>query len=138
MDLIKIEKEVNLWIQFIEEMIDDGYEVYAKGGSILGLQLMKMFIIDSKDDLSLTEILDNIINLKLIKDWDFTSCVPKNQQDFVMEKAKNYGIIKEGETIIVLRMKDCVKIGNEALFEISIKEDDNQKKRAKKLLRLFL
>ena len=119
-----IEKEIGFWIQFIEEMIDDGYNVYAKGGSILGLQLIKIFINSIGDDDLLFKTLNDCINLKLIKDWDFTSLIPTNRQTMLMEKAKKYGIIKEGETIIVLRMRECIKVGTEALFEISIKEDD--------------
>ena len=119
-----IEKEIGFWVQFIEEMIDDGYNVYAKGGSILGLQLIKIFINNISDDDFLFKTLNDCINLKLIKDWDFTSLIPKNRQTMLMEKAKKYGIIKEGETIIVLRMRECMKVGTEALFEISIKEDD--------------
>ena len=124
MDVLKFEKEVGYWIQFIEGMIDDGYNVYAKGGSILGLQLIKIFIDNIIDSDLLFKTLNDCINLKLIKDWDFTSFVPKDKQNLVMEKAKKYGIIKEGETIIVLRMKNCIKVGTEALFEISIKEED--------------
>lgn len=114
--IVKFNKEKVKWVQFIMELIKNEYRVYAKGGSILGLQLIQMCI--NKIDLN------ELLQLKLVKDWDFAMCVEKSHHNIIIEIAKKYDIIKEGETIIVLRMKDNIKIGSDALFEISLKESD--------------
>jgi len=117
----KYEIEALNWINFIKKLIGLGCDVYAKGGSVLGLQILQMF----KDN---NNTFNEIMELKLIKDWDFTMCTYQNGKscniDMLIETAKRYNIIKEGETITVLRMKENIRVWDEALFEISIKETD--------------
>lgn len=117
----KYSSEASNWISFIKKLIDLDCDVYAKGGSVLGLQILQMF----KDN---TNVFNEIMELKLIKDWDFTMCTIKNGKscnvNMLIDLAKRYNIIKEGETITVLRMKDNIRVDDEALFEISIKETE--------------
>jgi hypothetical protein len=95
--------------------------IYCKGGSALGLLVLKTIL--DKDRNKYTDFID----LKLIKDWDFTVNMSLEQQAQFIIKAQELGIVNQGQDLVILRFKkglqlveDCLSDGD-YLLELSIK-----------------
>ena len=108
----KLDDEIKKWISFIHDLISNNYDVYVKGGSVTGLHVIKLLNSNQIDDF-------------LIKDWDFTVFTDPKKYDDIITLAKLYDIYLEGKTIIVLRHINHIKINNETLFELSVKDKEH-------------
>jgi len=155
-------REFQVWVSFLDKIIAgiEGINVYVKGGTPLGIDVLKRSI-----NYGIKESLD----LGLIRDWDFLAIIDTKQkfqeciqnydlmkpffqkktvnlEEFreknqeiklsdeeikpclklheIMKIAKNHRIKKEGTKMIIIRRQDCVKICNDAFFEMVIKTED--------------
>lgn len=88
------------WIRFIHNLLDDKYDIYVKGGSVLGLYLQD------------------------VRDWDFVIYTSKPNFQSIIKTAKQYDIIQDSKQIVILRSTNYIKINNDALFEMAIKENE--------------
>ncbi len=114
---VKLKEEFDAWIQLFRwcsETFKD-IHIYCKGGSALGLLVLKTILNKDKSKY------DDFINLNLIKDWDFTIIMSRDQQVQFIEKAKQLDIHNQGETIAILRYKKGLLLGEDYLLELSIK-----------------
>jgi hypothetical protein len=89
--------------------------IYCKGGSALGLEVLKSIL--NVDPSKYPEFL----SLNLIKDWDFTVLMTEAEKIAFIDYAKTLGIVNQGMTISILRYKKGLKIGDDYLLELSIK-----------------
>jgi hypothetical protein len=113
----KLDEEFNAWRQLFiwssKTFRDVG--IYCKGGSALGLQVLKTIL--DKDRSKYNEFKA----LKLIKDWDFTVNMTIEQLAIFITKAKELGIENQGETLAILRFNKGLLLGEDYLLELSIK-----------------
>jgi hypothetical protein len=114
--------ETDNWIRTINFLIDQGYSVYLKGGSVIGLFVLQ-FMHESgalNDD-----TFQAFLELDLIKDWDFTTYIPDTEQDRIMEQLDDWNISLEGTTIKVVRHQPKIMVSDEdPQYEMSIKAND--------------
>lgn len=116
-----MDQEISAWTNYFNYLLDNNnLSLYVKGGNVLGLAILKIFI----DYPNFDDIYCNICRLKLINDWDFVvyGMIPDN--DFFTMSHNQFNINKEGEKIIVMRYKtpkERSMINGEALFELSVK-----------------
>jgi hypothetical protein len=89
--------------------------IYCKGGSALGLEVLKSIL--NQDPSKYTEFLD----LGLIKDWDFTVFMSEEQKIRFIDFASTLGIENQGQSISILRFKKGLHIGEDYLLELSVK-----------------
>ena len=118
-DNLLVHAEFLRWNLFLSSRINAGNDVYVKGGTVLGLKVAQLLFNKTSDAEKFNELLD----LNLIKDWDFT-IIGKNLDDVDEEtnEMKN-----EGKTMKKYRYKGTtprLALGDDALFEISIKDDE--------------
>ena len=114
---VKLNKEFDAWRQLFiwcSENFKD-IHIYCKGGSALGLQVLKTIL-----DVDRSKY-DDFIALNLIKDWDFTVVMSIDQQAQFITKAIELDIHNQGETLAILRYKKGLLLGEDYLLELSIK-----------------
>jgi len=163
-------KEFQVWVSFIDKLIKDvsGIHIYVKGGTPLGIELLKRVIFNYKGNDIKTKVME-VLNMNLIRDWDFMTVINSNlsfseciknydiMEPFfkkkevdlekfrkkntdivlsdlelqpclklheIMRVAKKHNIKKEGVKMIIIRKKNCVKINEDAFFEMMIKTED--------------
>jgi hypothetical protein len=109
-------------------------KIYCKGGSALGFVVLKLLF--DKYYTKFNNINKNInanfikfkfnefVRLNLIKDCDFTVFMNETDKNKFIEEAKNLKINNEGETISIFRFQDGLKIGDDYLFELSVKNNE--------------
>jgi hypothetical protein len=114
---IKLNEELSAWIQLFawcSETFRDVH-IYCKGGSALGLLVLKTILDKNRSKY------DDFVNLNLIKDWDFTVIMSDYQQAEFIKKAKELDIHNQGETLAILRHRKGLLLGEDYLLELSIK-----------------
>ena len=109
----KLNEELDAWRQLFASSPD--IHIYCKGGSALGLQVLKMIL-----DVDRSKYMD-FIDLKLIKDWDFTVNMSEDQQARFVSIAEKLGIVNQGEELVILRFRKGLLLGEDYLLELSIK-----------------
>ena len=113
----KLNEEFNAWRQLFiwsSETFRD-VDIYCKGGSALGLLVLKTIL--DKDRSKYNEFKA----LKLIKDWDFTVNMTEVQKEQFITEAQRLGIENQGETLAILRFNKGLLLGEDYLLELSIK-----------------
>ena len=113
----KLNEEFSAWRQLFAWSLKTfrDIHIYCKGGSALGLQVLKTIL--DKDRSKYNDFID----LKLIKDWDFTVNMSVEQQVQFIAKAKELGIDNQGQELAILRFKKGLLLGEDYLLELSIK-----------------
>src|SRR5438445_2809236 len=98
-------QEFEHWNNFINELLTLNYEIYIRGGSVLGLEILKISsdtpiipvipipIIPIPNIPIPTQFLEN----KLIRDWDFVLECQPNEYEFIKKMAWKYNIIRESQ-----------------------------------------
>lgn len=119
--------EINTWIEYLSNLLQHKqFDIYLKGGSVLGLNVLKMIIGSDCFD-------PNIFNnLTLIKDWDFVLYgVDANTADLFNSISTKHNMCREGVTICVYRYgtySDRMYYGTgaaaEAMIELSAKNKE--------------
>ena len=66
--------ETTIFSNFIYTLLSQKYDVYLKGGTVLGLYILKLLYDKYGNDYATFEkYFNELLKLDLIKDWDFTS-----------------------------------------------------------------
>ena len=114
--------EKDAWESFLLALIQDNINVYVKGGSVLGMQLLSVILFRYPNNETAWNL---FLKLNLIKDFDFYVTVPSDEEKKrVVELATIRGFRNEGHTITLIRYHNYQKIDDDALFECSIKIND--------------
>ena len=116
--LSKLDIEIEIWKVYIHKLLELEYTIYAKGGSILGIIVLKDLINYKVSE----ELINEYNDMNLIKDWNLTIInITKEQQTEIItlgeENIKN--------EVPVLRYKNGILINDENLLELSIKNAEN-------------
>ncbi len=115
---LQLEQEINDWCKYLHDLI--GFNIYLKGGSVLGLKILQMMINHGKLN---DQTLKDFCELQLIKDWDYTIYYDEN---IILTKEiyEKHNIKNEASTMIVVRHTNKTMINGESLFEASIKKNE--------------
>jgi hypothetical protein len=121
--------ETSIFNNFISTLFTKKYDVYLKGGTVIGLYLLKLLYNKYGNDYSVFEkYFDNLLKLDLIKDWDFTAYTYKpiddNIEKNIESMAKKNKLVRRGKTFILYQTEYPIKVNDAALFEISIMENE--------------
>ncbi len=131
LEKVRIKKETNNFKFFIYELFDKEMKVYIKGGSVLGLYVLKMIYDRYHNDVEMfSKAFQEFIKLDLIKDWDFSAIyettIGESETEDFNTLAHKHKLYPHAKKFILYQTKYPIKIGDDALFEISIlqnKED---------------
>jgi hypothetical protein len=123
-----IHKETILFAGLIKEFIQNGLKVYVKGGNALGLCVAQLLYQKYPDKNDFAFHFKDFLNLKLIRDWDFTTyygdiITPDHRNDILKIGAK-YHLVCRASTFILLQRKKPILLDDMALFEISVLEKE--------------
>jgi hypothetical protein len=118
-----LENEIRDWTQFFHELFTLGnINIYCKGGSTLGLVVLQHLLTKSPTP----EIIREFVELKLIKDWDFTILLePSQDPTQIITIAEKNNFKNEASIFPILRRRPNIQIAGEHLFELSIKNSEN-------------
>jgi hypothetical protein len=119
----KLETELNVWKLLFEWSSENlpNNPIYCKGGSALGLEVLKSILNINLDQSKYDEFVD----LNLIKDWDFTVFMSEDEKKDFIDFAQTIGFNLEGKIITILRFTNALKIGEDYLLELSVKTDQS-------------
>jgi len=123
----KIKGETVKFNLFINDLLEKGYEVYLKGGTVLGLKILKMiYEIYSEDNFE--RYFNELLELDLIRDWDFVCYtgvpIEENFRERLDKMANKYSLVPRAKTFILYQTKYPIKLNDQALFEISVMEKE--------------
>ena len=124
-----IYNETNIFSNFIYTLLSKNYEVYLKGGTVLGLYILKLLYEKYGSDYTTFEkYFNDLLKLDLIKDWDF-SVYTNTPIDDNLEKelaiiAKKNHLVRRAKTFILYQTEFPIKLKDDELFEISIMEKE--------------
>ena len=124
--LINETKQFNF---FIQDLMAENISIYIKGGTVLGLKVLKM-LYDRYHSNNFEKKFNEFRKLDLIRDWDFAcyteekEITPDYRED-LDKMARNYRLVPRAKTFILYQSKYPIKINDQALFEIAILQSDN-------------
>jgi hypothetical protein len=135
-NLIKsnLQKETYKFHGFIKDIIkNEKFDVYIKGGNVIGLKILRMIYDEYKDDdKKFVESFNDFLKLNLIKDWDFAAYSKKEiTQEYrkkLDEIAHKYNLVPRAKTFILYQTKHPIEIEGKALFEISSLDSEGYSK----------
>jgi hypothetical protein len=131
---IKIDGEATKFYLFIKDIIkNEKFDVYLKGGNVLGLKVLKMIYDKYKNnDTEFKRVFKEFLKLELIKDWDFSSYTNKEitpeYRDKLDKIAMKYKLYERAKTFILYQTKKPVLLEGKPLFEISLLDSDSWSK----------
>ena len=135
-----LKKETTQFSNLIKDLIADNICVYIKGGTVLGLLVLKeIFSYGKEKNWSNDMLLKNLKKFKkldLIRDWDFACYTNKNgnttctkitdEYRTKLDKiAEKYKMVPRAKTFILYQAKYPIKIKDQALFELAILENED-------------
>ena len=124
----KMKMETLQFQHLISDLIKDKVDVYIKGGNVLGLHLLKL-IYDKYPGDNFEKYFNKFLELNLIRDWDFVGYTSKTidkQYMKTMDKlARKHQLVSRAKTFILYQSNRGIKIDDQALFEISILDNEN-------------
>jgi len=120
-----IYNETNIFSNFIYTLLSKNYEVYLKGGTVLGLYILKLLYDKyGNNNTTFEKYFNELVKLDLIKDWDFTAYTHTIIDDKLEKElaiiAKKNNLVRRGKTFILYQTEFPIKLKDSALFEISI------------------
>ena len=119
----KLTGEITIWENYLRALLTDEHHIYAKGGSILGIIVLKDLLLNKPIT---HELINEYNEMNLIKDWDLTVVnVTDEIKSSIKSKGIAYDILDEATAFPVLRYRDGILIANENLLELSIKTSEN-------------
>ena len=121
--------ETTIFTNFIYTLFSKNYEVYLKGGTVLGLYILKLLYEKyGNNEKEFEKHFNELLKLDLIKDWDFTSYthtpIDDNLEKELAIIAKKNDLVRRGKTFILYQTEYPIKVKDAALFEISILQDE--------------
>jgi hypothetical protein len=125
-----IKRETTQFNLFIQDILKDNIMVYIKGGTVLGLKILKM-IWKKHQGASFEKYFNEFLKLELIRDWDFAGYTESREIDASYRKqldkiAKKYNLAPRAKTFILYQARVPIKMDDQALFEIAILEKDDK------------
>jgi hypothetical protein len=129
-----LQKETYKFHGFIKDIIkNEKFDVYIKGGNVIGLKILRMIYDEYKDDdKKFVESFNDFLKLNLIKDWDFAAYSKKEiTQEYrkkLDEIAHKYNLVPRAKTFILYQTKHPIEIEGKALFEISSLDSEGYSK----------
>jgi len=128
----KLKNETMQFNLFIQDLMIENITVYIKGGTVLGLKILKM-IYDKygNNNQEFEDHFNEFVKVNLIRDWDF-ACYTENGKD-ITEKyrseldklAHSHRLVPRAKTFVLYQAKYPIKVNDQALFEIAILESEN-------------
>ena len=124
-----IYNETNIFSNFIYTLLSKNYEVYLKGGSVLGLYILNLLYEKYGSDYTTFEkYFNDLLKLDLIKDWDFSvytnTPIDDNLEKNIASIAKSNHLVRRAKTFILYQTEFPIKLKDDELFEISIMEKE--------------
>lgn len=124
----KLKMETDQFKNFINELINNKTDVYIKGGTVLGLQILKL-IYDKYPNDEFETHFNEFCKLELIRDWDFAAYVSKPINDEFKNKmdklSRKHKLVSRAKLFILYQSNKAIKVDDQALFEISILDNEN-------------
>jgi hypothetical protein len=122
----KLKHETTQFKLFIEQLMNNNFTVYIKGGTVLGLQILKM-IYNKYSGKEFETFFNEFIKTGLIRDWDFVAYTNNKIDETFRERmdnlAKKFNLVPRAKTFILYQVKYPIRINDQALFEIALLED---------------
>jgi len=119
----KLKHETTQFKLFIDELIKEGLTIYIKGGTVLGLQILKM-LCNKYSGKEFEKYFNEFLKTELIRDWDFAAYTETTIDDsyrMKMDKlAKKYNLVPRAKTFILYQARFPIRINDQALFEIAL------------------
>lgn len=117
-----LNNEISDWKNFFNELFGLNINIYCKGGSTLGLVVLQHLLTKSLTP----EMIREFVELRLIKDWDFTILLePSQDPKPIIAIGEKYNFKNEASLFPILRRRPNIQIAGEHLFELSIKNSEN-------------
>lgn len=125
----RIKHETLQYTSFIKDIFNENMTVYIKGGTVLGLKILKM-IYDKYPGNNFEIYFNEFLKLELIRDWDFAGytnnkSIDESYRNYLDKIAKKYNLVPRAKTFILYQARTPIKIDDQALFEIAILENDD-------------
>lgn len=125
----KLAYETTMFKDFLEELSYREFDIYVKGGSVLGLKLLQMLYHTYPGPEFVTHLAE-FLKLNLLRDWDF-SCYTKqritSEYRHQLDKiASKYHLVPRAIRFILYQLRYPTRIDGEAMFEVSLLESDNR------------
>jgi len=127
-----LKRETSKFYQFIKTLLDKKYDIYVKGGVVIGLKILKM-LYEKYPNEKFDKYFMDFVNLDLIRDWDF-ACYTNdsslsNDAKFNKEMdkiASNFGMVRRGgKSLRLYQQKRPIMINKtDALFELAVWDQD--------------
>ena len=121
----KLNTELTAWKSLFKWCLENlpNNPIYCKGGSALGLEVLKSIL--NKDPSKYQDFL----SLNLIKDWDFTVFMSEEDRERFIKHVThkdlpdNLRFNVDGKKITMIRFNNALMIGDDYLLELSAKID---------------
>lgn len=126
----KLKYETNQFKSFIYNLFDEDISVYIKGGTVLGLKILKMIYDKYKDD-NFEKYFEKFLELNLVRDWDFASYVNENTKidesyrKKMDDMSRKIGLVPRAKTFILYQTRKPIELDDQVLFEITILDSEN-------------
>jgi hypothetical protein len=124
----KLKYETIQFTIFIQTLIKKNFTIYIKGGTVLGLYILK-YIYEHSTENNFNTLFNEFLKLELIRDWDFVGYSKKKIDDTYKTQlnnmAKKNHLALRAKTFILYQSKHAIKIGDQVLFEIALLEQDD-------------
>ncbi|AYV75936.1 MAG: hypothetical protein Terrestrivirus3_205 [Terrestrivirus sp.] len=126
----KLKYETKQFQLLIEDLFNEHITIYIKGGTVLGLKILKMVYNRYGESTDFEKYFNRFLELDLIRDWDFASYtydveIDKTFRDKTDEMARKLGLVPRAKTFILYQARRPIQLDEQALFEIAILQSDD-------------
>ena len=119
----KLKHETTQFKLFIDELMKEGLTIYIKGGTVLGLQILKM-LSNKYSGKEFEKYFKEFLKTELIRDWDFAAytetTIDESYRNKMDKLAKKFNLAPRAKTFILYQAKYPIRINEQALFEIAL------------------
>lgn len=125
----KLKYETVQFTMFIQDLIKKKCSIYIKGGTVLGLYILK-YIYEHSNKNNFNTLFNEFLKLELIRDWDFVAYtnnikIDETYKNNLNNIAKKHNLALRAKTFILYQSKHAIRVGDQVLFEIAILEQDD-------------
>ena len=108
---------------FIDELMKEGLTIYIKGGTVLGLQILKM-LCNKYSGKEFEKYFNEFLKTELIRDWDFAAytetTIDESYRTKMDKLAKKFNLAPRAKTFILYQARFPIRIKDQALFELAL------------------
>jgi len=119
----KLKHESTQFKLFIDELMKEGLTIYIKGGTVLGLQILKM-LCNKYSGKEFEMAFNEFLKTELIRDWDFAAytetTIDESYRTKMDKLAKKFNLVPRAKTFILYQARYPIRINDQALFEIAL------------------